>query len=62
MFVSSNDGDQFQQAPWAALNFNCNLMRDPSNSHLLADAVLYDHHESFPQLEQKLDICKQLLV
>ena len=34
----------------------------PYNSNLLADAVLYDHHESFLQLEQKLDKYKLLLV
>ena len=62
MFVSSNDGDRFQQALWAALNFNCYLVYVPFNSHLLADAALYDHHESFLQHEQKLDKCKQLLV
>ena len=35
---------------------------DPYNSHLLVDAAWYDHHESFQQLEQMLDKCKQLLV
>ena len=53
---------QFHERVMTILSPGILFMYGSFNSHLLVDAAWYDHHESFQQLEQMLDKCKQLLV